>query len=82
MSLIAPGAGGCWRLVCALVGKLQQTRDFKAFSAAQLRIDTGHQHLRVAVDGELRRLDAPLHYKISPGALRVIVPGTQPGNVA
>ena len=80
LSVYVADRAGRWRLLAlglrALVGKLQQARDFKAFSAAQLRIDTGHQHLRVAVDGELRRLDAPLHYKIRPGALRVIVPGT------
>ena len=78
---VADGAGR-WRLLAlglrALVGQLRQALDFKAFRALELRIDTGRQHLRVAIDGELRRLDAPLHYRIRPGALRVIVPESQP----
>jgi diacylglycerol kinase family enzyme len=28
----------------------------------------------VALDGEVRRLDSPLLYRIRPGALRVVVP--------
>ena len=82
LSVYVADRAGRWRLLAlglrALVGQLRQARDFKAFRAAELRIDTEHQHLRVAIDGELRRLDAPLHYRIRPGALRVIVPGSQP----
>lgn len=82
LSVYVADRAGRWRLLAlgllALVGQLRQARDFKTFRAAELRIDTGHQHLRVAIDGELRRLDAPLHYRIRPGALRVIVPGSQP----
>ena len=78
LSVYVADHAGRWRLLAlglrALVGQLRQARDFKDFRAAELRIDTGHQHLRVAIDGELRRLDAPLHYRILPRALRVIVP--------
>lgn len=81
LSVYVAERAGRWRLLAlglrALVGKLRQARDFKDFRAAELRIDTGHRQLRVAIDGELRRLDAPLHYRIRAGALRVIVPGSQ-----
>ena len=85
LSVYVADRAGRWRLLAlglrALVGRLRQARDFRAFGATELRIDTGHQHLRVAIDGELRRLDAPLHYRIRPGALRVIVPASQPEDV-
>ena len=58
----------------ALAGRLRQARDFRAFVATELRIDTGKRQLRVAVDGEVRRMEAPLRYRSRPGALRVIVP--------
>ena len=81
LSVYVADRAGRWRLVAvglrALVGQLRQARDFKDFRATELRVDTGHDHLRVANDGELRRLDAPLHYRIHPGALRVIVPASQ-----
>ena len=67
-----------WRLLGlglrALVGRLRQGTDFSSLSTTELRIDTGHRWLRVATDGELRRLATPLHYRIHPLALRVIVP--------
>ena len=82
LSIYVADRAGRWRLLAlglrALVGQLRQARDFKAFRAAELRIDTGHRQLRVAIDGELRRVDAPLRYRIHPGALRVIVPLSQP----
>lgn len=82
LSIYVVDRAGRWRLLAlglrALVGTLQHARDFKAFHAEELRIDTGHKSLRVATDGEVRRFDTPLHYRIHPGALRVIVPRPQP----
>ena len=82
LSVYVVDRAGRWRLLAlglrALVGQLRQARDFKAFRTAELRIDTGHRRLRVAMDGEVRQLDAPLQYRIHPGALRVIVPESQP----
>jgi diacylglycerol kinase family enzyme len=69
---------GRWRLLAlglhALLGQLGQARDLKVFCATQLRIATRRHHVGVAIDGELRRLQAPLQFRIHPGALRVIVP--------
>lgn len=67
-----------WRLLAlglrALAGHLRQTQDFRVMSAVEVRIDTPHRRLRVATDGEVRKLDTPLNYRVHPGALRVIVP--------
>ena len=83
LSLYVADRAGRWRLLGlglrALAGRLRQVQDFRALSATQLRIDTGHRRLRVAIDGELRRLEAPLQYRIHPGALRLIVPSSPPG---
>ncbi|MEO8924043.1 MAG: diacylglycerol kinase family protein [Caldimonas sp.] len=72
---------GRWRLfelgVRALVGRIRQERDFQVFVGNRLRIETRHRELRVAIDGELRQMRAPLQYRILPRALRVIVPATR-----
>lgn len=58
----------------ALGARLRQTEDFKVMTALSLSIATRHRNLRVATDGEVRRLDTPLNYKVHAGALKVIVP--------
>ena len=63
----------------ALFGRLRQTREFRAFLAAELRVETRHRRLRVATDGEVRELESPFHYRIHAGALRVIVPRPKEG---
>jgi diacylglycerol kinase family enzyme len=63
----------------ALAGRLRQTRDFHALLAQALTIETRHRQLRVAIDGEVLRMQAPLHYRIHAAALRVIAPPSQPG---
>ena len=58
----------------ALFGRLQQAKDFEAASISELRIDSRHTRMLVATDGEVAALDMPLHFRVRPGALRVIVP--------
>jgi diacylglycerol kinase family enzyme len=58
----------------ALVGRLQQARDFEANTTRELRIDSRHKRLLVATDGEVVAMDMPLEYRVHPGALRVIAP--------
>jgi len=41
-------------------------------------VEQGKHSLRVSVDGEVRSLDLPLHYKIRPLTLKVIVPFVAP----
>lgn len=69
---------GRWRLLTlglrALLGRLREARDFRVFSSTALRVDARQRHLRVALDGELRRLNTPLLYRSQAGALRVILP--------
>jgi YegS/Rv2252/BmrU family lipid kinase len=62
----------------ALFGRLKQATDFEALTTRTLRIETRHQRLPVATDGEVHVLDMPLEYRARPAALRVIVPLPQP----
>jgi diacylglycerol kinase family enzyme len=58
----------------ALLGGLRQERDFVAFTTRDLWIGTPHARVRVALDGEVIAMEPPLHYRIRPGALRVLAP--------
>jgi YegS/Rv2252/BmrU family lipid kinase len=58
----------------ALLGRLKQARDFESLLATELVIETNRKHVLVSTDGEVQRMRSPLHYRIRPRALRVIVP--------
>jgi diacylglycerol kinase family enzyme len=62
-------------LARALIGRARQSGAFEILSAAELRVAVpNHRHVRVALDGEITRMTSPLHYRLQPGALRVILP--------
>jgi diacylglycerol kinase family enzyme len=71
-----PGRLGLLRFALrALLGKLGEERDFDVILADAMEIETRHNsRLRVATDGEVTVMRSPLHYRIRPGALTVIVP--------
>ncbi len=74
------GRLGLFRLAFhALFGRVEQAEDFDVFCVAEARIETRKRRLLVALDGEVERLDTPLHYRIRPAALRVLVPRTGAG---
>ncbi len=66
--------------VRAMFGRLRQTREFDAVCAKEIWIETRRKRLHVATDGEVNIMDAPLHYRARPLALRVIVPKTVTGD--
>jgi YegS/Rv2252/BmrU family lipid kinase len=59
----------------ALIGRLQEAGDFDLVQAASVTVRTRHHHVRVATDGEVQVMETPLHYRIRPRELRVVVPG-------
>jgi Sphingosine kinase and enzymes related to eukaryotic diacylglycerol kinase len=61
----------------ALVGRLRDDKDFLALCSNEVKIETPHKRLRVAFDGEIDVMQAPLHYRVRTRALRVIVPKAQ-----
>lgn len=56
------------------VGLLEQSRDFESLLVTEAVIDTGKKSVRVAVDGEICPMIPPLHYRIRPRSLPVLVP--------
>jgi diacylglycerol kinase family enzyme len=70
------GRLGLLRLaLSALLGRLREAHDFDALCAREIWVETRRpKRLPVATDGEVLLLSTPLHYRIRPGALKVIVP--------
>lgn len=62
-----------WLLLRAMVSRLD-VKDFEHHRVREAVIRTGKHHIAVAIDGEVVRLTPPLHYRIRPRALPVIVP--------
>jgi YegS/Rv2252/BmrU family lipid kinase len=78
LSLYITNRTGRWGLIRlalrALCGRLREDKDFLALCTKEVRIQTRRKRLRVAFDGEVDVMETPLHYRVAPGALRVIVP--------
>ena len=78
LSVYITNRTGRWGLVRlslrALLGHLRDEKDFLALITDEAKIKTKHKRLRVAFDGEVDVIETPLHYRVRPGALRVIVP--------
>jgi diacylglycerol kinase family enzyme len=72
----APHAGRI-KLLCLALQTLAghpSRGDLTIFEANEFWIGANRDHLRVALDGEVATLPAPLHYRSLPKALNVIVP--------
>lgn len=59
----------------ALMGRLENVREFSCETHATVRVETLRRQIRVAVDGELVMMKSPLLYTVRRGALRVLAPG-------
>ncbi len=69
------GRKGLFLLVVRTIfGRLRQTSDFEEINTGEITIETKKKRLLVAFDGEIKKLETPLVYKIRPKVLRVIVP--------
>jgi diacylglycerol kinase family enzyme len=49
-------------------------QELSAFEAQELWVEPGTARVNVSTDGEVSIMDAPLHYRIRPQALGVVVP--------
>lgn len=52
----------------------EQVKEVDLITVEEATVETRRHRLQVATDGEVRSLESPLHYRIRPGALRVLVP--------
>jgi diacylglycerol kinase family enzyme len=63
------------RLVArALVGRLDEARDFEGVGLPELVVEDRRRLVHVAFDGEVCHVAPPVRYRIRPRALRVVVP--------
>lgn len=58
----------------ALMGRLQKSPNYNKILAQEVWIRSKRRSIDVTLDGEVIRLLLPLHFRIRPGALRVLVP--------
>ena len=58
----------------ALLRRLRGAEDFVALRSTEIWIETRRRRMRVSTDGEVVVMQSPFHYRVRPGALRVIVP--------
>ena len=61
-------------LALALFGRARAHEGLECFAAVELHVATRRGRLRVALDGEVALMKTPLHYRVRPQALGVIVP--------
>jgi YegS/Rv2252/BmrU family lipid kinase len=57
-----------------LFGRIQQLKEFDTLCVQEARVKTRRKQVKVSIDGEVTSMEAPLHYRTHPGALRVLVP--------
>lgn len=63
----------------ALFRRLEQAKNFEAYSVEEAFVEARHFRLLVSIDGEVTWMESPLHYRVRPSALRVVVPQDQTG---
>jgi diacylglycerol kinase family enzyme len=56
---------------------LQNEKDFDALYTEEVYIETKRKRVHVAIDGEVTVMPTPLHYRVRPQALRVLVPAAE-----
>ena len=61
----------------ALVGRLDQERDFEVTYATEILVESRRKRLRVATDGEITMMTPPLRFTVRPASLLVL--GADPG---
>jgi len=63
--------------VSALLGILQVNSNYDKILTEDVWIKTRHRKLNVTIDGEVIPMAPPLHCRVLPKALRVLVPGSK-----
>ena len=81
---VAPNLGRADALALplrAFLGRLKHHQKFEEWCGTTITLDTSQREIRVALDGEINRIETPLRFSLMPRALRTIVPleyGTRP----
>ncbi len=56
----------------SLTGRLRQAKNFELLTLPEFRVESRRRWLHVSTDGEIQRMELPLHFRSLPRALRVI----------
>ena len=75
-ALAAPGRFALlWFALRAVIGRADHHKDFVAYGECEsLTVHAHRKQVDVGLDGEVRELEFPLHFRIRAGALRIVVP--------
>jgi len=68
------GRSGLLRLIVHALSGRNLAQDADRLTVTELWVDSHHRPLQIALDGELRIMDPPLHFHMRRRALRVIAP--------
>ena len=60
--------------IAALQNRVHQEENFESFCVEEFTVEQKRRRSRVSLDGELRKITGPLHYRSRPRALHVICP--------
>lgn len=72
--------GLLWLIIKAALGLLRPEKDFEAMCLSSVQIDVPRRRsFRVAIDGEIIDLPAPLRYRLVEGGLMMVMPGRTDG---
>lgn len=64
-----------WFAIRTLAGRAERDLDFETLGECEtLAVSSSSGSIEIALDGELKRMDSPLEFRIRAGALRVMTP--------
>lgn len=67
--------GLIWFALRTLAGRADRNLDFVMVGdCEELTVSSSGSSIEIALDGEVRRLDSPLKFRIQPGALKMVAP--------
>ena len=76
------GRWGLLRLAfLAIFGGVRGAKEFMTTSSKEIWVETRRALVRVSTDGEITLMRTPLHYRVRPCALRVLVPEPESNEV-
>jgi diacylglycerol kinase family enzyme len=61
-------------MVALVLGTWQRDAELEVMSLTAFTVKSRRRTLKVANDGEVHRMEAPLHYRMLAGGLRILVP--------
>lgn len=66
---------GLWRVLWRVItGRFEAEQHFDVLRGSDVWVRTRRRRIRISLDGEIKRLQSPIHFQSWPSALRVVVP--------